>query len=278
MSLHYSKYMLNTYAETPYFQAHIPEDYPIDRVLMKSRAFYRLPPHIKELAAKAKEWARKNKFYTLDIDQWYDSEGRELDPNTKSLMTDEEIDSQWSRYNDESDSFEIKDIPIPDGGFADPNTWQPPEPEKKQRKRPPDDHLLAAIASHGRKRTAEEYGIPENELPGLPDESDDGASLAIAPPPLSAAPLTVNVYMTNRPVGTITQKGVGFFLNPKGSEILQKILKNPITIHIGGIERQLYATEDPVLFIKHLVFHYKSHQGLMVSKAEESGAPLSLEE
>ncbi len=286
MSAYYSKWYLNTYATTPYFQAHIPPDYQWRSVLQKCRSFQRLPPHLRELSILAKRWQLRKHPPSDDpewgnmIDDWYDEEGHELDPDNKKLMTDEQIDSQWPD-DKELDKFQVKDIPVPDGGFPDPDTWEPePEPHEPEdeESRPTLDRLLMDIASHGRKAVSEEYGIPEDELPGSPDESDgNNATLAIAPP-LSAPALTVTVYMTDRPVGTITQKGVGFFLEPKDSEILRKIVKHPVTIHIGGVERQLHATEDPVLFIRHLVFHYRSHQGLMVSKAEESGAPLSLEE
>ncbi len=92
MSTHYSKFALNTYAMTPYFQSQLPDGYPINLVLQKSRAFRRLPPNLRKLAALAKKWAIRTYPDTpmgmIDIKGWYDEEGYELNPATGKRMTD----------------------------------------------------------------------------------------------------------------------------------------------------------------------------------------------
>lgn len=164
MSEHYSKFDLNTYRETPYFRAHVPPNYPVGPVLVKCRAFRRLPPNLRKLAELAKQWSVRN-VGNLGIDQWYDDDGYELDPSTKKRLTDKEIDAQWDRgpNNDSgSDDIEVKDIPIPAGGFADPDKWEEPEEDDSD----PDDvgiteqRLVQDIQSHGREYVAREYGVP----------------------------------------------------------------------------------------------------------------------
>jgi hypothetical protein len=54
MSAHFSKFGLNTYNATPYFRAHVPAGYPLGDVLVKGRAFRRLPPRLRELSGLAK--------------------------------------------------------------------------------------------------------------------------------------------------------------------------------------------------------------------------------
>jgi len=170
MSAHYSKFVLNTYAGTPYFQAHIPAGYPIYLVLQKSRAFRRLPRNIKQLAELAKRWALLHEPEDAgprDIDRWYDDKGNELDPDTGRRLTDAEIDSGWNP-DPSLASLTVRDIPIPPGGFADPDVWEPeePEPEKPDPEDiPTREQLLRDIATRGRKDTAAAYGIPEDELP-----------------------------------------------------------------------------------------------------------------
>ena len=166
MSVHYSKYLLNTYAATPYFQAQIPADYPLDRVLIQSRAFHRLPPHLQELAGLAKGWAcRSNpeKPGGIDgIERWYDAEGYELNPATGQRLTDAEIDAQWPP---DAQTVAVADIPLPPGGFADPSTWEPTEStEEAEEEGLTEAQLLKDIASHGREYTARYYGVPTGQL------------------------------------------------------------------------------------------------------------------
>lgn len=179
MSAHYSKFLLNTYATTPYFQAQLPEVYPLDLVLQKRRAFRRLPENLRRLSELAKQWAER--YYEVPggivgIDDWYDEDGYELDPESGSRLSDEEIDRQWDALHLEGlDEFKVGDIPVPDGGFADPEEWQPP-PETEEggegREQPSREQLLRDISSHGRKRVAQAYGIPQDKLPGgLPKNS-----------------------------------------------------------------------------------------------------------
>lgn len=170
MSAHYSKFDLNTYKGTEYFIAHTPEDYPLELVLQKSRAFRRLPPHLRELAGLAKRWAkRKYPQYsagTPDIEYWYDDEGYELNLATEARLTDEEIDAMW-RDDPALEKFDVKDIPVPNGGFADPDTWEKPvkETEPEEEEELTESDLLRDIKSYGREYVAEDYSnlVPEEE-------------------------------------------------------------------------------------------------------------------
>ena len=167
MSRHYSKYDLNTYSLTPYFKAHVPKDYPLSHVLQKCRAHRRLPPNLRALSAHAKQWA-VNKYGPpgmMGIEEWYDEDGYELDPITRKRLTDKEIDEEWGRA---PNHFVVTDIPVPDGGFADPDTWEP-EPEEEDDyeepyEGPTEKGLLRDIASHGREYTAKYYGLSKKRL------------------------------------------------------------------------------------------------------------------
>lgn len=174
MSAHYSKFGLNTYSNTPYFRSQLPAGYPINISLQKCRAFRWLPPHIKELAALAKRYAmRVNPQFPAGmqyIEEWYDEDGNELDPGTGKRLTDKEINEQWG--GGENEASTVKDIPIPDGGFADPETWGPrKEKESDDPYRPSKEVLLRDIAERGRERTAAEYGMSVDELP---EETSNG--------------------------------------------------------------------------------------------------------
>lgn len=198
MTIYYSKCELNTYRGAPYFEAHIPADYPLMIILQKCRAFRRLPPRLRELCALTKRWVKRTDLFPdantpAAIDQYYDNEGYELNPNTGKRLTDEEIDADWdgleARWG--KPDVEVEDIPLPPGGFADPDTWEP-EPEEEEPVGvflwgrfwpdpedclPTEAQLLSDIASHGRKRTAEEYGIPIEELPDSPKRIVDGIDI-----------------------------------------------------------------------------------------------------
>lgn len=167
MTIHYSRYNLNTYRNTPYFNACVPDDYPITDVMMKCRAFRRLPPALRELSALAKEWFHLHtppgSYLEQEIKRWYDDDGNELNPDTGMALTDEEIDEQWGKMAPEIEAVEVEDIPYPDGGFPDPETWELPEPEEDATtddERPTKADLLRDIKSHGREYTAKYYGIP----------------------------------------------------------------------------------------------------------------------
>ena len=172
MSVHFSRYNLNTYSPNPFFSANMPKDYPIGTVCVKSRAFRRLPKNVKKLAALAKQYSmRTNPQYQEDIGRWYDDEGYELNPDTRDRLTDEEIDDSW-RGVDETELAKIKveDIPEPSGGFPDPDTWEEPAPppsleedEDKNDGRPTHAQLLKDIGSHGVEYTAKYYGIPADQ-------------------------------------------------------------------------------------------------------------------
>ncbi len=178
MSIYYSRYDLNTYLAMPYFRAHVPDGFPINGVMIKSRSFRKLPPRIRKLAALAKKWAcRINPDIPegwVGIEQYYDPTGHELDPETGVPLTDEEIDSLWNP-DDVPKDFVVKDIPLPPGGFADPDTWEEPttepdEPDKYDG--PTEESLLNDIEARGRKYTAEYYGLPLDQLSRAKTDED----------------------------------------------------------------------------------------------------------
>lgn len=167
MTAHYSKFNLNTYLGTPYFQAQLPESYPVSLVLQKSRAYRRLPPNLRKLAVESKRWAERNGAKPDGINEWYDALGNELDPDTGHVFTDDEINAQWDALNLDTDDQPISDIPLPRGGFPDPNTWSPPpiEVTPDEDGPPSDEQLRQDIASHGYEAVSKTYGIPIKKLP-----------------------------------------------------------------------------------------------------------------
>lgn len=177
MSAHYSRFSLNTFPGTDYFQAHLPKDYPLELVLQKSRCFRRLPPNLRRLAQLSKARAvHQDPEHAHLADGWYDDDGNELDPNTRQPLTDAQIDADWATYKLTGlKDFVARDIPVPYGGFPDPTTWEPT---------PVDDgsvvdalgrhvgldsavsrkQLVRDVKSRGLQRTAEEYGVTVEEL------------------------------------------------------------------------------------------------------------------
>jgi hypothetical protein len=174
MSVYFSRFNLNTYSGTPYFQAHCPADYPLSRVLQKCRAFRRLPPNLRGLSALAKKWAAKHYPYVVEeVGHWYDAAGNELDPGAGEPLTDEQIDAQW-QPDPGLDELEVADIPVPEGGFPDPETWRPKhevdadtEDADDESDRPTEAQILGDIAGHGRALAARTYGIPDEQLAGI---------------------------------------------------------------------------------------------------------------
>lgn len=172
MSVYFSRFNLNTYSGTPYFQAHCPTDYPLSRVLQKCRAFRRLPPNLRGLSALAKKWAANHyPAVVAEVDHWYDAAGNELDPSTGEPMTDAQIDAQWPWPLPD---VEVTDIPVPHGGFPDPDTWQPKQETDADADdadgdsdRPTEAQILGDIAGHGRALAARTYGIPDEQLAGI---------------------------------------------------------------------------------------------------------------
>jgi len=166
MSEYYSRFGLNTYSGTPYFQSQMPDGYPINAVLQKLHTFRRLPPNFIQLAGLAKRWAaRVQPSLVEQTREYYDGQGFELDPATGHRLTDEEIDAQW-QPDPSLDKLVVEDIPVPPGGFADPDTWEEPKVEHPyQVDVPTKEQLLKDIADRGRQRTSEEYGIPVDQLP-----------------------------------------------------------------------------------------------------------------
>jgi hypothetical protein len=168
MSIYYSRFGLNTYRMTPYFEAQLPAGYPVNSVLQKCRAFRRLPPNLKTLSALAKRWYDR-KFQDLppaqkwEITDYYDAEGNELNADTGQKLTDAEIDAKWLP-NPGLDTFVVTDIPA--GPFADPDTWEPPKVKDDDApERPSKVQLLTDIVTHGRRLAAEEYGLTDDQLP-----------------------------------------------------------------------------------------------------------------
>lgn len=165
MSIYYSKFSLNTYSGTPYFRAQVPKDYPVPLVLQKYRAFRRLPHRLRELSVLAKRWANRKSGPRDSIKEFYDDEGYELDPDTGKRLTDEEIDAQW---NGQPPDVEVEDIPVPEGGFPNPDTWEEPLPEEEEEEYdgPSEDQILKDIRSHGMEYVARDYGIPPDVAKG----------------------------------------------------------------------------------------------------------------
>lgn len=159
---HYSKFSLNTWPGTPYFEAHIPGGYPLGEVLQASRAFRRLPPNLRKLAVASKAWALHNDpDADADIKDWYDDEGNELDPFTGEKLTDEEIDASWDAENLPA----INATDIPDGPLPDPTRWKPLI-NNDNTDGVSEQTLLRDIRSRGRKYVSKAYGIPLEALPG----------------------------------------------------------------------------------------------------------------
>ena len=196
MSAHYSKYSLNTYRETPFFQAQVPREYPLALVMQKCRAFRKLPPNVRKLAGLAKKWAAKNGAEPLGIRDWYDQDGYELDPDTRKRLTDKQLDQEWEPWK--RPDVKVQDIPIPPGGFADPDEWEPSKPAEPVDERyvPSEEQLRRDIASHGREATAREYGIPIEKLPAdrsAPMSLGDDVPEVVSTPELMLAGASVPV-------------------------------------------------------------------------------------
>ncbi len=108
----------------------------------------------------------------MSIEDWYDKDGYELNPGDGKRLSDEEIDAEWDALHlKKLDGLKVKDIPVPEGGFPDPDEWEPPietedSSEAEGRERPSKEQLLRDITSHGRERVSQAYGIPLDELPG----------------------------------------------------------------------------------------------------------------
>lgn len=166
MSVHYSKCQLNTFSGTDYFRAHAPEDYPINLICQKVRRFRALPPNVQRLAALAKAWwARTHPGDTSGAEGLYDAAGYELDPATGARLTDDEVAAMWSWP---APDVEVADIPVPAGGFPDPNTWEPPavadDDDDAEDDGPTEAQLVNDIAGFGRARVARDYGVPVEQL------------------------------------------------------------------------------------------------------------------
>lgn len=165
MSVYFSKVDLNTYRTTSYFRAHIPDNYPINLVLQKCRAFRRLPPNLRHLSAMAKRWTLKNYPDTVrGVSEWYDDEGYEIEPGTTRRLTDAEIDAQWNNPYPALANFTVVDIPAVQ--FADPDTWQPPpEPEEpSEYDGQSEEDILRDIRGFGREYVAKDHGIPLEDI------------------------------------------------------------------------------------------------------------------
>lgn len=170
MSVHYSKCQLNTYSGTPYFAAHCPADYPIGLICQKVQRFRALPPNVQQLAARAKAWAtRQRPGAVRDAEGLYDEAGYELDPATGQRLTDEEVAAMWA--GSEPPDVEVRDIPVPAGGFPDPATWEPPteadDDDDDDSTGPTEAQLLSDIAGHGRAHVARDYGVSSEQLVGV---------------------------------------------------------------------------------------------------------------
>ena len=159
MSQHFSKFALNTYFSTPYFQSQLPEGYPLSAVLRKCMAFWWLPPNLRHLAENAKRWARVNGAVPEGVDLWYDDDGYELDPDTGRRLTDAEVVAQWVP-DPALAHFTVRDIPAP---TADPDGWAAPTVDYGVDA-PTDEQLRRDVAMRGAEAVSEEYNIPVERL------------------------------------------------------------------------------------------------------------------
>lgn len=164
MSIHYSKFDLNTYKGSEYFKAHVPENYPLEQTLQSCRAFRRLPSRLRELSVLAKKWTCKHSTFPAgieDIELWYDDDGNELDAYTNKKLTDEQLNKEWDALELSGlDDFKVEDIPLPAGGFADPETWEPKEePEEEDEYDGPTEEQISKEVKSGRERAMKYYGI-----------------------------------------------------------------------------------------------------------------------
>ncbi len=178
MSIYYSRFALNTCAGSEYFQAHLPKNYPLYPILRKSRAFRRLPPTLRELAANAARWEAlqhpEHARGTPGIEDWYNLNGEEVDPDTGRPLTDAEIDAQWGGKPDpDLADVEVKDVPRPKGGFPDPTSWKPPRKvdDAPEADAPSRKQLIHDVAVRGIEATAETWGVPEEQLKPLEKEA-----------------------------------------------------------------------------------------------------------
>ena len=163
MSIHYSKYNLNTYANTPYFWDQLPDGYLLFDVLMKCRAFRRLPPNLKKLAGLSKQWfLRKNPGGVYGIGEYYDEAGYELNPFTGKRLTDAEIDAEWDDMNLDPDLAKVSVEDIPDSDFDDPDEWEVEWRRGDYEDRPSKEQVIHDIKCRGWKATARTYGLPED--------------------------------------------------------------------------------------------------------------------
>ena len=179
VSAHFSKYLLNSFAATAYFEAHCPPDYPVSRVLIASRAFRNLSPRLRELALLSNVWLQRQPGgadVMEEMSRWYDAEGYELDPGSGRRLSIPVILADWGEVGNTLPSAVSEDIPLPLGGFADPLVWEPPpvadDPELVDRTGFMVERLLSDIASRGRRRTAEEYGVPPGWLHVVCEDKD----------------------------------------------------------------------------------------------------------
>lgn len=171
MSAYYSKFQLNTYRGTPYFESQVPSDYPLNLVLQKCKAFRRLPPNLQAVSGLAKGWAIQNwadqqrPAGMVGIEDYYDGDGYELDPDTRRRLTDVEVDAGWGP-NYIVDAFTTYDVLVPEGGFADPMTWEEPSSPTVYDGEPPitTEQLRSDVASRGVEATAAAYGMSEADL------------------------------------------------------------------------------------------------------------------
>lgn len=169
MTPHYSKFLLNVYANTPYFQAHIPANYPLMETLQRCKAYRKLPTRLRQLSDLSRQWGElhlKWPPYSNTIGDYYDREGYELDHTSGRPLTLAEIQSQWEP-NPSVDSMTVRDIPLPRGGFPNPATWEAPKTDETVHPDdvPTEEDLRRDIKLGGREAVSQTYGIPMSKLP-----------------------------------------------------------------------------------------------------------------
>ena len=167
--IYYSKYSLNTYYSTPYFESHIQQGYPLHDVLQTCGKFLALPPNLRRLSEASRKWAENvpveeelGATVPPGIENYYDNSGHEIDPETGDILTDSQINELWGANRIRLSR--VEDIRA--GKLSDPLTWRLiTQGFEASAPRPSPHQLMLDIASHGRDRVMKDYGLTASQLP-----------------------------------------------------------------------------------------------------------------
>lgn len=195
MSAHFSRYNLNTYCHSPYFRACLPAGYPTGAAMIAARRHRALPPNLRELSSLAKRYelrAHGEDAYKFMGDA-YDDDGYELAIGTSRRLTRKEINDEWDALLTE-DVDPPPDVPVPEGGFPDPDAWEPPapEPDGPDPDAPTEADLIRDIQGYGRDRVASEYDIDDWSEDAFPTDADLARAIVAAREQASEATLSTD--------------------------------------------------------------------------------------